>query len=181
MQEQKITNHWTGQCFGCSSSNPHGLQLHFWRTETGCFTRCIIPTYMCGIDGIVHGGILATLMDEVAGWALIERLGEFGMTTEMNIRYAKPVPTNLELLVMGQILDQEKRKAVVHSAIYPNEREISEQTLLAEATSHWVIPKPKTLARYSGTDARRIEEFLQHYPPDANPTPPQPSPTSGRE
>jgi hypothetical protein len=46
MKEGEIPNYWTGYCFGCSRTNPQGLQLRFWRSNQGCFTECAIPEYL---------------------------------------------------------------------------------------------------------------------------------------
>jgi hypothetical protein len=80
LNQREIPNYWQGHCFGCSQTNTHGLQLRFWLSGEGCFTRCTIPERLCGWDGLVHGGIVAALLDEVAAWTIIARLGRLGIT-----------------------------------------------------------------------------------------------------
>gem|GEM_PF-4431615 len=58
-----MPNLWPGNCFACSPRNRYGLKLIFFRTE----------------QGIAHGGIVATLLDEVAAWALIAHAGNPGL------------------------------------------------------------------------------------------------------
>jgi len=66
MKDKEIPNYWTGKCFGCSTVNSYSLRLRFFLSEDGCYTKCSIPDYLCGIDGVVHGGMIALLLDEVS-------------------------------------------------------------------------------------------------------------------
>ena len=117
MSEQEIPNYWPGGCFGCSQINEHGLKLPFWKTEKGCYTRCAMPHHLCGIDGVVHGGILTLILEEVAQWTIISHFAKFGMTRDISVRYLKPVPTNMEILVEAQITSQNERDISFRSTI----------------------------------------------------------------
>ena len=158
MSEHEVPNYWPGRCFGCSTTNPHGLHLRFWYSEQGCFTKCTIPDYLCGIDGIVHGGILALLLDEVAQWTNIARLGRFGMTRNISIRYLKPVKTNTEITVESQIISQDERNAVQQSTIRS-----ADGTLAAESRSEWSLPKVSMVASVTSVDEATLQQFLAKY------------------
>ena len=158
MSEREVPNHWSGRCFGCSTTNPHGLHLRFWYSEQGCFTKCTIPDYLCGIDGIVHGGILALLLDEVAQWTNSARLGRFGMTRNISIRYLKPVKTNTEITVESQIISQDERNAVQQSTIHS-----ADGTLVAESRSEWLLPKVSMVASVTSVDEATLQQFLAKY------------------
>ncbi|MDH4260817.1 MAG: PaaI family thioesterase [Gammaproteobacteria bacterium] len=162
MNSHEIPNHWTGQCFGCSRTNAHGLQLHFWLSDRGCFTKCVIPDYLCGIDGLVHGGIIALLLDEVAQWTLIGRHAKFGVTREISVRYLKPVPTNTELLVEAQIVNRDDKNVVLRSTIC-----ITPDVPLAEGESKWLLVNPSTVAKLSAVDESTLRRFLSQYEPHA--------------
>ena len=99
MNDREIPNDWTGNCFGCSRKNTQGLRLRFWLSEEGCFTKCTIPDHLCGLDGVVHGGIVTVLLEEVAAWMITACLSRLGITREISVRYLKPTRTNAELLV----------------------------------------------------------------------------------
>ncbi|NIQ37507.1 MAG: PaaI family thioesterase [Proteobacteria bacterium] len=159
MDEREIPNHWKGRCFSCSQTNTKGLGLRFWLSEHGCYTRCTIPEYLCGIDGLAHGGMIALLFDEVAEWTMIGRLGKMGMTREISVRYLKPVPTNTEILVEGQIINQNDKNVVVRSTIHSADDE-----LLAESESNWVLASLSTIAKLSAVDELTLQEFLAKYP-----------------
>ena len=160
MSEREVPNYWPGHCFGCSTTNPHGLHLRFWYSERGCFTKCTIPDYLCGIDGIIHGGILALLLDEVAQWTNIARLGQLGMTRNISIRYLKAVRTNTEITVESQIISRDERNAVQQSTIHT-----ADGTLVAESRSEWMLPSPSVIARVTSADETTLQQFLAKYPP----------------
>ena len=65
-------------------------------------TRYSLPSLYAGFPGVAHGGILATLLDEVMAWSAIESAGRACVTGEMKIRYLKPVPVEEPLLAWGE-------------------------------------------------------------------------------
>ena len=164
MREQEIPNYWKGQCFGCSTVNSHSLGLRFYLSENGCYTKCSIPDYLCGIDGVVHGGLIALLLDEVSQWAMIARIGKMGLTREISVRYLKPVPTNTEIVVEAKIETQNEKDTVLHSTVRSKDNE-----LLAEGESRWTMANPSIIARISKVDESLIKEFLSKYPVGTSP------------
>jgi len=159
MLGREIPNYWTGQCFGCSKTNIQGLGLRFWHSENGCLTKCTIPDYLCGIDGLVHGGLITLLLDEVAQWTMIGRLGKMGVTRGISVRFLRPVPTNTELIVEGQIIKQGEKNVILRSTMHS-----TDDVLLAEAESNWLLVSLSTIAKISNVDESTLQEFLARYP-----------------
>lgn len=95
------------QCFGCGPNNPHGLRLTFRREGESVVTTWTPTRGLEGPPGILHGGLQATLCDEVAGWALVGLLGRMGFTTSMNVRYMRPVRIGHPVEVRAKIAKQE--------------------------------------------------------------------------
>jgi len=155
---EEIPNYWFGNCFGCSRKNTRGLNLRFWLKDGGCYTRCTIPDYLCGIDGVVHGGIITLVIEEVAEWAIIGHLGRFGRTRDISVRYLKPVLTNTEILVDGQIVIQAEKNIFCRSTVCD-----SKDVLLVESESNWAFASPAALAKVAAVDERMIQEFLAKY------------------
>jgi uncharacterized protein (TIGR00369 family) len=108
---------------------------------------------------MVHGGIIATLLDEVGAWTIISRLARVGITSEISIRYLKPVPTNTELIVEGQIVSHNERNAVLRTTLLS-----ADGTLLAEGESKWMFPRLSTIANIAGIDEPMLQQFLGRYP-----------------
>jgi uncharacterized protein (TIGR00369 family) len=156
VQEQReVQGHWPGSCFGCSEKNPIGLKLRFRHAEEGCATRCTIADTLCGFDGLVHGGIIALLLDEAAGWTLFAHLGRLGVTRDMTVRYLKPVPTGIELHLAGRVISQDARNAVIRSTLHD-----AEGTLLAEGDSSWAFPRLSRIATLAGVGEETLQRFL---------------------
>ena len=159
MTEREVINYWKGRCFGCSTTNERGLKLRFWFSEQGCFTKCVIPDYLCGIGGLAHGGILYLLMDEVCEWTIISRLGQFGVTLEMTVRYLSPAEVNTEIVVEGQIVSHNDRNAAMRATVHSLDGK-----LLAESQSKWMFPSLSSLAKIGKVDELMLREFMTHYP-----------------
>jgi acyl-coenzyme A thioesterase PaaI-like protein len=154
-EQREILGQWPGHCFGCSPNNPYGLQLRFQRAAQGSVARCAVPDRLCGFDGLVHGGIIATLLDEAAAWAVIAHLGRLGLTRGMTTRYLRPVPTNKEILLKGHIISHDPHNAVVRSAIHA-----IDGTLLAESESSWAFAKLTRIASVAGVEEKILQQFL---------------------
>jgi uncharacterized protein (TIGR00369 family) len=108
-----------GNCFVCGKNNPNGLRLSFKidkEKKTLQTTFVASPTYQ-GWDGIVHGGILSTLLDEAMA-NLVYELGYQAVTASMEIKFRKPAPILVPLLVCGEVTEVNRRliRAKAHIA-----------------------------------------------------------------
>jgi acyl-coenzyme A thioesterase PaaI-like protein len=87
-------------CFGCGTENPRGLGLKF-RLEHGRAVAEFTPAgYLQGYPGFVHGGGVATMLDEAMGWAVYGQ-GIWAMTARLTMRFRRSVPLNEPLVVSG--------------------------------------------------------------------------------
>lgn len=100
----------TDNCFVCGKNNPEGLHLDFTWDEGArtIETRWLVDAAYQGYDNILHGGILATLLDEVVG-KLSVLLGVPAVTAEMTVRFSKPVTTGAPVVVRGRITGERRR------------------------------------------------------------------------
>lgn len=160
MDNDEIKAVWPGSCFACSPSNPNGLKLRFRFAEQGCVTRCSIPDSLCGFDGLVHGGILSTIIDETAAWALFAHLGRFAVTRELTTRFIKPVATNSEIVVEGRVVSHDRVRARVQCSILS-----PDGVLLTAADSDWVFVKTSRVASLSGVGEEVLLDFLEQCRP----------------
>ena len=98
------------QCFGCGGANPRGMQLAFEQDDAARRIRGVfrIGAEYQGGPGFVHGGIVATLLDEAM--AKVNRFEkDIAVTGELTIEYLKPVRVNEELTVEGWELERNGR------------------------------------------------------------------------
>jgi uncharacterized protein (TIGR00369 family) len=107
-------------CFVCGLSNKFGLKIRFFNTDPGEVTaQIIIPEQYQGYPGVVHGGIVAAILDEAAGRSMM--FGEqarFMFTAKLEIRYRKNVPVGELLKLIGHSLESKSRTAKAKSALY---------------------------------------------------------------
>lgn len=88
-------------CMACGKKNPQGLHLEF-RWEGEDMVCDFVPARVHqGWAGVTHGGILATLLDEIMNQALCRTVGPV-VTAQLNVRYRKPAPTGESLRVCGR-------------------------------------------------------------------------------
>jgi uncharacterized protein (TIGR00369 family) len=127
-----------GNCFVCGENNPNGLRLKFdIDKETQTLKAIFIPSpTFQGWDGIVHGGIISTLLDEAMA-KLVYELGFQAVTGSLEIKFKKPALILEPLSVHGEITEVNKRliRAKAHVA-----RE--DGTILATGRSTFVKHSP---------------------------------------
>jgi len=97
------------KCFGCGPNHPHGLKLRFEREGGGVATRFTPGDGYQGPPGIMHGGLVSTVCDEVAAWALIEKTGTFGFTTDFSVKFHRPVRIGEETQAFAEVTKQTTR------------------------------------------------------------------------
>lgn len=117
-------------CFACGRDNPVGLQLKFVEEEDCYVTHFVADRVFQGYEGIIHGGILATLLDEVMARYVWEKAGP-AATARLQIEYRHPAPTGQRIEVRGWIKAQRRNGKVFETAALAR---LQDGTLLAEAT-----------------------------------------------
>lgn len=98
------------RCFGCGPANPTGLQLEFLLAEDGSVV-CLptVPTCFEGPPGYLHGGIIATMLDETMS-KTTRALGLTTVTGQMEISYLRPTHSATPIRLEGRLLRSEGRK-----------------------------------------------------------------------
>jgi uncharacterized protein (TIGR00369 family) len=89
-------------CFACGKDNPIGLHLSFAFDGEEYVTRFRADARWQGYHGIVHGGIVATVLDEVMARLVWERAGP-SATARLSVRYCRPVPVEQPVVVRARI------------------------------------------------------------------------------
>ena len=93
-------------CFGCSPFNEIGLHLEFWEDGEDLIAKWQPRKSLEGWMGVLHGGIQATLLDEMGGWLVMIKLKTAGVTSGMNVKYLRPVKVSKgELTIKGRLVD----------------------------------------------------------------------------
>jgi uncharacterized protein (TIGR00369 family) len=118
-------------CFACGELNEVGLHLQLNLEPERCWTELVMPRRFEGWEGIVHGGILCTVLDEVMAWALVVH-DNWGVTARMSIDFRKPVTVGQSIRAEGWIKEARRRIQVTAGRIVDAESGIELAT--AEAT-----------------------------------------------
>jgi acyl-coenzyme A thioesterase PaaI-like protein len=117
-------------CFVCGRENPYGLKLNFYESTPGeVIVETTVPEQYQGYPGVVHGGIVAAMLDELTG--RVHMGGDpprFMFTARLSVRYRKNVPVGQPLRIIGRAGKSRERSAVATGQIYGPDGE-----LLAEA------------------------------------------------
>ena len=105
-------------CFACAPHNGLGLGMHFRREGQSITCRWQPRRDYQGYTNVLHGGIQATLMDEIASWTIFVLLGTSGVTTGLESEYRTPVNISDELLICGSIHSVDRSQALIDTQIY---------------------------------------------------------------
>lgn len=123
---RKIKNPFAGlkgyNCFGCSPDNPSGLQMTFYEEGDELISVWDPKNHFQGYLNVLHGGILATLMDEIASWTVYVKHKAAGVTSKMEIRFLKAVFTDRgQLTIRSRIVAARRNLLDMNVRLFDNE------------------------------------------------------------
>jgi uncharacterized protein (TIGR00369 family) len=110
-RRHELSRYQEHRCFVCGKNNTIGLHLTFWLEEGMVRSEFTPQPDHQGYDGIVHGGILAALLDDAMANCLWLR-GIPVVTAKMALRYRQPVRVGLRLLVYSRLVQEREKIAV---------------------------------------------------------------------
>lgn len=126
------------RCFGCGQANANGLRLEFLLASDGAVVSLpVVPEAFEGHPGYVHGGIIATLLDEAMSKA-VRALGRPSMTRKMEVEYLRPVPSGAPLRIEGRVVRNEGRKHWAEAVVVN-----AEETALARGQGLFIEIQPR--------------------------------------
>jgi acyl-coenzyme A thioesterase PaaI-like protein len=112
-------------CFICGLKNPVGLHLHIYEIEPGVVeSSYIAPDHFQGYPGVLHGGIVGAILDELAGRS---QMGSnpldprFMFTARLEVKYRKNVPIAKRLRIIGKAGKSRGKTAEAWAGIYDME------------------------------------------------------------
>ena len=134
-------------CFACGSLNANGLQLDLHMEAGRCWTELALPERFEGWDGIAHGGIVCSILDEVMAWSLVDQ-DNWGLTARLAVNFKRPVPLNVPIRAEGWVTRSRRRLIETEARLI----DASDGTLLATAE-----------AVYVGAPEERKRELKERY------------------
>lgn len=127
-------------CFGCGADNPDGLHLRFERRDDGsAASQAEVSSAYQGEPGVVHGGIQATLLDEIMCKAVQYRVQDLGyddvvVTASMELRFRAPCPIESPLLLTAEVERVEWPSVHVVGRISSGEQQV-----VTEGAARWRV------------------------------------------
>jgi len=147
-EEHRVRQPNSRGCFICGLANPIGLKMVFYEDRQASQVRAelsVSESYR-SYPGVVHGGIVATILDETSGRALMLHTGDdntFFVTAKMDVRYRHAAPTSTPLIAVGWV-----ERASLSRALVKGELRLEDGTVLAECESLIVRPQDEFLDRW---------------------------------
>lgn len=141
------------KCFICGDQNPNGLNVRFHAEGDRVVVRCRPGETAMGFRGVVHGGILASLLDETMGWAATLVKRRYCVAADLSVRFVSPLPVDTPIVVSGRLTRDRGR-------VWETEAEATgdDGTVYARARGKYMP--------MSWEDCREVEGYLS-YPPGA--------------
>ena len=129
-------------CFACGPTNPSGLHMEFFKEGDELVGKWDPNDDYQGFHDILHGGVQATMMDEIASWVVFVMLNTAGMTYQLNTRFRKPVLISKgSITVRATLLRQRNKIAEIETRLYDGE-----DMLCAESqANYFILPREKAV------------------------------------
>ncbi|MBI4595711.1 MAG: PaaI family thioesterase [Candidatus Tectomicrobia bacterium] len=133
MADERARDSW---CFACGPDNPIGLHIAFKINSDNIYAEFVPERVHQGYDGVVHGGIIATLLDEAMA-NLLYLKGLDCTTGKMEVRYRQPARVGSKIKILGQILEKRSKYAKTRAILFKSQQnnQISEVNEQAESLS----------------------------------------------
>jgi len=111
------------QCFACGTENDKGLHLDIKKSEDGVIAKFQIPAWCQGYQKTVHGGIVSTVLDELAVWAAYHA-GYKCVTAELMVRIKNPMYIQTAYTGQGSILKKRHRFVLAYAEILDEQQRL---------------------------------------------------------
>ncbi len=159
IEPSRIAQDWHHKnCYGCGPNNPKGLHQEFPFDENIGDVRFItkIESSFEGAPGFIHGGVLASLLDEAQG-VLCFHIGHFVMTDQLNINYYKASPLNEDLEIRAFISSVRKRRLYTTAEI----RLVRTGELLCKSKAKWYDMPERIIRKMFHRSPLSVEKLIQ--------------------
>ncbi len=137
-------------CFVCGLDNPFGLQACFYQTgEREATAWYTIPEQYQSYPGMAHGGIVASLLDEIVGRSVMgtqPEEGRFFFTARLTVKYRQHVPVGVPLRLVGRALKDRGRVLTAWGGVFLAAEDPAVAKPLAEAEATLMAVPEKEIA-----------------------------------
>lgn len=114
-------------CFVCGDKNDIGLKLDFYEKDGKARVEFTPTKNYEGYKGILHGGILSTLLDEVMIKSILAK-EILTVTSQIEVKFKKPAIIGEKLIIEGEITGERGRLILTEGKVFKEDG-----TVVAEA------------------------------------------------
>lgn len=126
-------------CFGCGAANPIGLQLDGFAVDGTSVTAVFEPrSEYAGFVDTLHGGIVATALDEASAWAAMITKDVLVFTAKLDIRYRSVAVASHRFSLWGSVLERRGRRLTIDA------RMTDRDTVVAESQGLFIVAEEHT-------------------------------------
>ncbi len=141
---KRIINPWRGmdgyRCFGCDPRSEQGLRMEFYEDGDRIVSRWKPRPEFQGWVDTLHGGIQATLADEISSWVVFRKFQTSGVTSRMEVRYLKPIHTSEDHITLQATVVRQRRNIVdIEVKILNSQNQLCTEALCI----YFLFPKEK--------------------------------------
>ncbi|MBN1924194.1 MAG: PaaI family thioesterase [Prolixibacteraceae bacterium] len=109
-------------CFGCSPHNEIGLQLTFYDAGNELIADWQPRKLLEGYPDVVHGGIQATLLDEICAWTVYVKAETAGVTKQMNVFCLRPLRISKgKVTLRSTLIEKNEKEAILKAELFDGE------------------------------------------------------------
>lgn len=148
------------RCFVCGPESRHGLHLQFYLVGDHVEASWTATETLEGWPRLIHGAGFAALHDEAAAWAMVALSGRTGLTTQMDVRFLRPIRLGDTVTVLGRPHEVGSR-----SGTYATELRLADGTLASTARTTYAFQDAAALEALLGTQlSDRFAQWLAADP-----------------
>lgn len=156
---KRIINPWRGmdgyRCFGCDPRSEQGLRMEFYEDGDRIVSRWKPRPEFQGWIDTLHGGIQATLADEISSWVVFRKFQTSGVTSRMEVRYLKPIHTSEDHITLQATVVRQRRNIVdIEVKIFNSQDQLCTEALCI----YFLFPKEKAHEEFHFCDCGVEEE-----------------------
>jgi acyl-coenzyme A thioesterase PaaI-like protein len=146
MKQKPIQDYYPDEvavCYGCGRNNPRGLHIETRLEGEDGVCRFTPASHHTAFPGFVYGGLVASLIDcHSMGTAIAATYRAEGrapgtepeityVTGSLNVRYLRPTPTGVELLLRSRVTEMNEKKATIRTSVYADDMECATGEVVA--------------------------------------------------
>lgn len=138
------------RCFGCGDANPIGLHLNDFRHDGDTVVAAFTPrAEYAGFAGTLHGGIVATALDEISAWAAMYTQQVLVFTATLDIRYRSRADSDASFTMRGTVLERRGRRLKIAGEM------LQDGVIVAQSDGLFIVAEELTEELDVTTDSQR--------------------------